>query len=73
MIELSSEFDGSIHRLILNRPARRNALTPELARALAQEIEQIEESGDARVILLSGAGGHYCAALDLRWLDSLGS
>ncbi|HSJ74902.1 MAG TPA: enoyl-CoA hydratase-related protein [Gemmatimonadales bacterium] len=73
MIELSSELDGSIHRLILNRPARRNALTPDLARALAQEIEQIEEAGHARVILLSGAGGHFCAGLDLRWLDSLGS
>jgi 2-(1,2-epoxy-1,2-dihydrophenyl)acetyl-CoA isomerase len=73
VIELSSEFNGSIHRLILNRPARRNALTPDLARALAQEIEQIEEAGDARVILLSGAGGHFCAGLDLRWLDSLGS
>ena len=73
MIELSSEFDGSIHRLVLNRPARRNALTPDLARALAQEIEQIEEAGDARVILLSGAGGHFCAGLDLRWLDSLGT
>ena len=73
MIELSSEFDGSIHRLVLNRPARRNALTPDLARALAQEIDQIEEAGDARVILLSGAGGHFCAGLDLRWLDSLGT
>jgi 2-(1,2-epoxy-1,2-dihydrophenyl)acetyl-CoA isomerase len=73
VIELSSEFDGSIHRLVLNRPARRYALTPDLARALAQEIEQIEEAGDARVILLSGAGGHFCAGLDLRWLDSLGT
>jgi len=73
VIELSSEFDGSIHRLVLNRPARRNALTPDLARAVAQEIEQIEEAGDARVILLSGAGGHFCAGLDLRWLDSLGT
>jgi 2-(1,2-epoxy-1,2-dihydrophenyl)acetyl-CoA isomerase len=73
VVELSSEFDGSIHRLVLNRPGRRNALTPDLARALAQEIEQIEEAGDARVILLSGAGGHFCAGLDLRWLDSLGT
>jgi 2-(1,2-epoxy-1,2-dihydrophenyl)acetyl-CoA isomerase len=71
--ELSSESDGSIHRLVLNRPARRNALTPDLARALAQEIEQVEEAGEARVILLSGAGGHFCAGLDLRWLDSLGA
>jgi len=71
VIELSSEFDGSIHRLTLNRPARRNALTPDLARALAQEIEQIEEAADARVILLSGAGGHFCAGLDLSEPPSL--
>lgn len=72
MAELISQSDGPIHRLTLNRPARRNALTPELARNLTQEIEQIEESGEARIILLSGAGGHFCAGLDLRWLDSLG-
>jgi enoyl-CoA hydratase/carnithine racemase len=72
MDELMSQSAGSIHRLTLNRPARRNALTPPVARALAQEIEQIEETGEARVILLSGAGGHFCAGLDLRWLDSLG-
>jgi 2-(1,2-epoxy-1,2-dihydrophenyl)acetyl-CoA isomerase len=72
MDELLSQSAGSIHRLTLNRPARRNALTPALARALALEIEQIEETGEARVILLSGAGGHFCAGLDLRWLDSLG-
>jgi 2-(1,2-epoxy-1,2-dihydrophenyl)acetyl-CoA isomerase len=72
MAEVISESDGRVHRLTLNRPARRNALTPEVARGLAQEIEQIEEAGEARVILLAGAGGHFCAGLDLRWLDSLG-
>jgi enoyl-CoA hydratase/carnithine racemase len=73
MAELVSEPDGQIHRLTLNVPARRNALTPGLARALAQEIEQLEEVGEARVILLSGAGGHFCAGLDLHWLRSLGN
>jgi 2-(1,2-epoxy-1,2-dihydrophenyl)acetyl-CoA isomerase len=72
MAELISESDGPIHRLIINRPARRNALIPGLARALAQEIEQIEETAEARLILLSGAGGHFCSGLDLRWLESLG-
>jgi enoyl-CoA hydratase/carnithine racemase len=70
--ELLSQSDGPIHRLTLNRPARRNALTPELARQLAQEIDQIQEAGEARVILLSGVGGHFCAGLDLHWLSSLG-
>jgi 2-(1,2-epoxy-1,2-dihydrophenyl)acetyl-CoA isomerase len=72
MAELISQPDGPIHRLIINRPARRNALIPSLARALAREIEQIEEAGEARVILLSGSGGHFSAGLDLRWLESLG-
>jgi 2-(1,2-epoxy-1,2-dihydrophenyl)acetyl-CoA isomerase len=72
MAELISEADGRIHRLTLNRPARRNAITPGVARGLAQEIEQLEEAGEARVILISGAGGHFCAGLDLHWLDSLG-
>lgn len=70
--ELLSQSDGPVHRLTLNRPARRNALTPALARALAQQIEQVEEGGNARVILLSGAGNHFCAGLDLHWLQSLG-
>jgi 2-(1,2-epoxy-1,2-dihydrophenyl)acetyl-CoA isomerase len=73
MAELVSESDGPIHRLTINVPARRNALTPGLARALAQEIEQLEDAGETRVILLSGAGGHFCAGLDLHWLRSLGT
>ena len=72
MSELVSESDGPIHRLMLNLPGRRNALTPGVARGLAREIEQVEEAGDARVILLSGIGGHFCAGLDLHWLRSLG-
>jgi 2-(1,2-epoxy-1,2-dihydrophenyl)acetyl-CoA isomerase len=69
--ELLSRSEGPIHRLLLNRPARRNALTPTLARQLAREIDQIEETGEARVIILSGMGGHFCAGLDLHWLSSI--
>jgi enoyl-CoA hydratase/carnithine racemase len=69
--DLLSHADGPVHRLTLNRPARRNALTPELARWLASEIERVEV-GEARVILLGGAGGHFCTGLDLHWLYALG-
>lgn len=62
-----------MHRLTLHRPARRNALTPELARALATEIDAVAESGETRVILLRGSGGHFCSGLDLHWLQSLGA
>ena len=71
--ELLSREDGPVHRLTLNRPARRNALTPDLAAAIAQELDLIEERGAAQVVVLDGAGGHFCAGLDLHWLRSLGA
>lgn len=70
--ELLSRADGPVHRLVLNRPARRNALTPDLARELATELDRMEEEGRARVAVLAGAGGHFCTGLDLHWLRSLG-
>jgi len=73
MDELISRADGPTWRLTLNRPARRNALTPALARALAAEIERLGTQESARVILLEGGAGHFCAGLDLRWLETLGA
>jgi 2-(1,2-epoxy-1,2-dihydrophenyl)acetyl-CoA isomerase len=70
--ELLSRQEGLIHRLTLNRPGRRNALTPDLAAALAEELDGLEERGGAQVVVLDGAGGHFCAGLDLHWLRSLG-
>jgi enoyl-CoA hydratase/carnithine racemase len=71
--ELLSREEGPVHRLTLNRPARRNALTPDLASAIAGELDLIVERGAAQVVVLGGAGGHFCAGLDLHWLRSLGS
>lgn len=70
--DLLSHAEGRIHRLTLNRPERRNALTPALARRLADELDRLEDEGSAQVVVLSGAGGHFCAGLDLHWLRSLG-
>jgi 2-(1,2-epoxy-1,2-dihydrophenyl)acetyl-CoA isomerase len=72
MPELLSEAGGAVHRLTLNRPARRNALTPDLARAIVEQLDLVEESGQAEVVVLRGAGGHFCAGLDLHWLRGLG-
>jgi 2-(1,2-epoxy-1,2-dihydrophenyl)acetyl-CoA isomerase len=71
--DLLSREEGLVHRLTLNRPARRNALTPDLASEITGELGLIEERGAARVVVLGGAGGHFCAGLDLHWLRSLGS
>lgn len=70
--ELLVHADGPVRRLVLNRPARRNALTPELARSVADALDAIAEAGDAELVVLRGAGGHFCAGLDLHWLRGLG-
>ena len=54
--ELLSHAEGPVHRLTLNRPDRRNALTPTLARELAEELDRLEEAGSAQVILLTRRG-----------------
>ena len=70
--ELLSLADGEVHRLTINRPERRNALIPAVARAIADELDQVEETGTAELVVLRGAGGHFSAGLDLHWLYSLG-
>jgi 2-(1,2-epoxy-1,2-dihydrophenyl)acetyl-CoA isomerase len=70
--ELLSQVDGPVHRLTISRPARRNALTPGLARSIAEALDRVEESGRAELVVLRGAGGHFSAGLDLHWLRSLG-
>jgi enoyl-CoA hydratase/carnithine racemase len=70
--ELLSHADGAVHRLTINRPARRNALTPALARAIAEALDEVEDAGTAELVVLRGAGGHFSAGLDLHWLRGLG-
>jgi 2-(1,2-epoxy-1,2-dihydrophenyl)acetyl-CoA isomerase len=71
--DLVSRADGPAWRITIDRPARRNALTPEIAGGLAEEIARVAGAGTACAILLEGAGGHFSAGLDLRWLATLGA
>jgi isohexenylglutaconyl-CoA hydratase len=57
--------EGPVVRAVLNRPARRNAMNQALVDALDALIAELREDSSARVLVLSGAGGHFCAGLDL--------
>ena len=62
MADLQVEIRGRIAVLTLNRPDKRNAMSDGLLR----EIEAFfDNPGDVRVAVIHGAGGHYCAGLDL--------
>lgn len=55
-----------IATLTLNRPDKRNALSPELLDALIAALERAKADADARVIVITGAGDKaFCAGGDL--------
>jgi methylglutaconyl-CoA hydratase len=62
--------DGAIRTITLNRPERRNAITPEMQAELLTAIEQ-GASSDCRVIIFAGAGEAFCSGLDLTALQGM--
>ena len=57
--------EGAVVRAVLNRPARRNAMSEALVARLDDLLAELREDRTARVLVISGAGGHFCAGLDL--------
>jgi methylglutaconyl-CoA hydratase len=61
---------ASVRTITLNRPERRNALTPEMQIELISALEDTASSS-CRVLVLTGAGQAFCSGLDLSALDSM--
>jgi isohexenylglutaconyl-CoA hydratase len=57
--------DGPVVRATMNRPDRRNAMSTAMVEALDALIAGLATDREARVLVLTGAGGHFCAGLDL--------
>jgi len=57
---------GAIATITLNRPEARNALDFAMSRELLTALDEIEASPTARVVILTGAGGHFCAGGDVK-------
>jgi len=70
--ELITARDGPIARLTLNRPERRNALTPELIDRLVAELERIDADDGLRAVVVTGADGAFCAGFDIERIESPG-
>jgi enoyl-CoA hydratase len=60
------EKSGPVTTVILDRPEARNAVNPETARALYDAFVAFEREADARVAVLYGEGGAFCAGWDLK-------
>lgn len=70
MDEILQTVDGHVATLTLNRPDQRNAINPELTRALAEAMDRVEADPQVWVVILTGAGPHFCAGADLKALGA---
>src|SRR5579884_28605 len=65
---LLERCEAGVLRLMLNRPAARNALSVALMRALIEALARARGDRRVRVVVISGAGPAFCAGHDLREL-----
>ncbi len=57
--------DGAIARLTLNRPDKRNAMTPAFWRELPEAVNALSDEGKTRVLILEAEGPVFTAGMDI--------
>lgn len=73
MEEVRYERRGAAAVLTIDRPERRNAIDGPTAEGLLAGFRAFEADAEARVLVLTGAGGvSFCAGADLKAIDSFG-
>src|SRR3984885_11106507 len=65
MSDIVTERSGSILRVQLNRPAKKNAMTSAMYDTIADLLNAAAKDDDTRVVLWHGAGDSFCAGNDL--------
>src|SRR3954452_4786395 len=66
-----SNAENGVLTLTLDRPERRNAIDPELRDALAAALDAAATDPQVRGVIVTGAGGAFCAGGDLGRFDEL--
>ncbi|HET7875093.1 MAG TPA: crotonase/enoyl-CoA hydratase family protein [Methylomirabilota bacterium] len=65
-MSIKTETRDAVTTVIIDRPERRNAVDGPAARALADAFREFERDADARVAVLWGTSGTFCAGADLK-------
>ncbi len=60
------EIDAGIMVITIDRPAQRNAMTRAAAERIAAALVELDSRPDVTVAVLTGAGGTFCAGMDLK-------
>ncbi|PRY00574.1 crotonase/enoyl-CoA hydratase family protein [Allonocardiopsis opalescens] len=64
--EVLVEYDGRTCVVTINRPRVRNAVNGAVARGVAAALEELDARDDLAVGIVTGAGGTFCAGMDLK-------
>ncbi|USQ84558.1 enoyl-CoA hydratase/isomerase family protein [Streptomyces phaeoluteigriseus] len=67
--ELLHGVTDAVATVVLHHPAKRNAMTAAMWRALPPLLEKLAADPGVRVLVLTGAGGTFCAGADISTLQ----
>ena len=60
------DVENGIAWVALNRPEKRNAMSPTLNREMRDVLESLEQDPEVKVLVLTGAGNSWSAGMDLK-------
>ncbi|RZL07965.1 MAG: enoyl-CoA hydratase/isomerase family protein, partial [Rubrivivax sp.] len=63
--KIQAHLEGGVCTLTLNRPEVRNAMSLAMVHELLAALRAAETDAAVRVLVLRGAGGHFCAGGDI--------
>ncbi len=69
---LLATVDDGVATLTMNRPERRNAMSGPMNQALGRVLAEVEVADDVACVVLTGAGGAFCAGGDVKGMASGG-
>jgi trans-feruloyl-CoA hydratase/vanillin synthase len=60
------EIENAVAVVTLNRPQKRNAMSPQLHIDMTDALEKLRYDRASRVVVITGAGESFCAGMDLK-------
>lgn len=67
---LIESFDSGVATLTMNRPEARNAMSGEMMAAMHEALPRLAADRNVRCVVLTGAGGAFCAGGDVKGFAS---
>jgi feruloyl-CoA hydratase/lyase len=60
------EIRDKVAKIILNRPEKKNAMSPQLHKDITAALEDLRYKDEAAAVVITGSGESFCAGMDLK-------